>query len=208
MKQKIFKHILFTLALSMLPMTALHAMEQQPKVANSVSLICYPAHVKLEINGMAYNRTGTGVSFLLPAGPDRSLNELIAMANSGGKPFVRFVFDVDDAIVSRLLEYMKVRPAFYATCSFGATHPLRNEGICSIPAPLSISPLITANYLAMGKKVRLDKIKKIEYYGHPSLKNDVIIMTSTFSELFFMFEFAYASGVIIPGIVSGIMAKL
>ena len=200
MKQKTFKNIVFALALSMLPMTALQAMnEQQPtNTERSVSLLYYPSitcrggtgHVKLEINGMAYNRTGIfPAPFPAPELHDRPLKTLIHKATHvGGKPFFRFVFDVDTidtTTIPRLLDYIKIKPSFYdGTCSYGAASPLRKTGICSIPAPLSIFPLTTASYLVMSNKFGLeDKIKKIEYYGDPSPLKNLHIVPGVLVEL-------------------------
>ena len=177
MNKKFLKSIAF--ALSIMPMMALHAMElQQNNAQSSVSLIYYPSimhigvkgHVKLEINGTAYNRTGSA-----QPGHDKPLNDLIKKANSGGKPFFRFVFDVDDATISQLLQSVEESPAksLLVTCSFGAAQPLRKAGACSIPALLTISPFTTASYLTVSKALQLDNIIAIEHYGDPSLLNMV-----------------------------------
>lgn len=170
MKKNIFISLLLAFALSIIPMGTMHAMEQQQNTPeSSVSLIYYPSfrligsagHAEVEINGTVYNRMILMTS--------RPLNNLIEDANSGGQPFLRFVFDVDTAAIPSLLAEIQKNAAWYSTCSFGAVSPLRNAGICSIPAPLSISPLIMASYLALSNTLRLDKIKEIEYYGDPSL---------------------------------------
>lgn len=188
MKNHIIQSITFALALSIMPMTALHAMNAQPKDAeNTVSILYYPividigcpGHVKLEINGTAYNRPESSKK---TEHNIRSLDSLIKKAESGGKPFFRFIFDADETTISHLQEHIQTVPAPHITCSFGAVQPLRKFGICSIPAVLSLSPLSMASYLTISKQLGFDKIEKIEYYGNTSLLNNARMLSGILVE--------------------------
>jgi hypothetical protein len=145
-----------------------HAMEGDLEAANSgksVSFIYYPSaykgigHAEVEVNGDSW--------CLIGGGPSRNLNEMINKSTSDGMPFFRFVFKADSGQIQKVAEII---PSMnnVTFCSRAALAPLGRARICSVPLPFNASPLLAASYLAIGKKLGLNNVNSIQYYGNPS----------------------------------------
>jgi hypothetical protein len=178
------------------------AMNQDAAVAEAtVSYIYYPSqvtlvgvgHAELEVKGcswMLFSNSGSGKS-------SKPLSAMIDKSTRDGLPFLRFVFQVtpeDAAIVEKAIAETE---GSRISCSVGALSPLTEAGVCSIPAPLTISPLLSAAYLMACKTAGINNIKKIEYYGNPSMTNSALKMLSgVANEAFLIGYIASVTGIV------------
>lgn len=143
----------------------------------SVSYLWWPSghwtgHAQLECNGRSWTSIAT------PDGVIHSSKKLaaqIAKATNDGQPMVRFLFEVNDRQQNTVEINIKKENAG-RTCSSGALYPLQQAGLCSVPAPISLSPCLSASYLASGKLLGLNCVKNIEYYGNASLQDSMYKM--------------------------------
>jgi hypothetical protein len=134
---------------------------------SSVSYIYYPKiHAEIEVEGTAYDRVGAR---------SRPLQDMIEKSTSDGHPFLRFVFKTKPEQVENIKKYID-EGSWGISCAMRALEPLEKAGICSVPFPISFSPLWSAAYLASGKKLGLNNVSKIEYYGNPSMLKSILKM--------------------------------
>lgn len=151
------------------------AMIDAPDMASSCSIVYYPSgdpcfmgHTELELEGHSLNMID-GDPLITP------FTRLVAKSMNNGQPFYRFVFDASDDQRERAWE-AACDAIYLGTCSSKALYPLSVAGVCSVPFPIAISPLTSALYLIGSKQLGMNNIKKIEYYGNPSLMQSVIKM--------------------------------
>jgi hypothetical protein len=144
------------------------------KSEKTLSFIYYPrgnfvpvGHAEMETGGTIWNG---GYS-------SRLLTKAIASATTHGLPFFRFVLKAksDQTPKIEIDQYIyKSRDSI--TCSRAALYPLSKMSAISIPFPINMSPLSTALYLTAGTALRINGVKRIEYYGNPSLTSSLVKM--------------------------------
>lgn len=153
------------------------AMDQNHEIDihHSVAFIYYPSareypkgHAELEIEGISFNKIGIGRY------EKKQLRNMIAKSTEDGFPFFRFLIKVDSDEIRKVQYCAEQEYSMEFICSRIALAPLRAAGLCSVPLPFSMSPLLTAAYLTAGKKMGLNNVQNIEYYGNPSLKQNLI----------------------------------
>lgn len=163
------------------------AMKEDTVGASEISFIYYPSknlsikttgHAKLEVNGCIWTMLGD------PAKSRSSLQNRIDKSTSNGRPFFRFVFQVTPDQMA-IIEKAITNGGSCISCSAGALAPLTEADACTIPAPVTISPLVSAVYLSAVKMAGINNIKRIEYYGNPSMiKNAFKMVPGVATETF------------------------
>lgn len=142
----------------------MHAADQN--AVRSLSFVYYPTsslgigHAELEMNDMLWDGSKR-----------RSFPDAIR-SSTYNRPFFRFVFNPPAVCMQDMQRHIK-DSFFSLTCSRTALHPLAQTGVCSVPFAISVSPLYTALYLKAGSMLGLNNVKRIEYYGNPSLTDSV-----------------------------------
>jgi len=141
----------------------------------SVSYIYYPSgyialvgHAEIEIDRNSWNMHMYKSS--------KPLQDMIEKSTADGMPFLRFVFYVKPDQMEIIKKSIADSEVSRVSCSMGALTPLHEAGICNVPLPIRVSPLTSAAYLASSKKMGLNNVAKIEYYGNPSLKKSIAKM--------------------------------
>lgn len=159
---------------SHVPMSAMDC-DIEAQSENSVSFIYYPAareypkgHAELEIAGTSWNK----IDF--KHYEKKQLRNMIAKSTEDGFPFFRFLFKAESGQIRKIQDFVETKDTLEFICSRIVLAPLHEAGVCSVPMPFSISPLLTAAYLTTGKKLGLNNVQKIEYYGNPSLKQSLV----------------------------------
>lgn len=143
------------------------------KIKGVVSYIYYPSqkeyplvgHGELEIEGNSYT---------LMYGFNRKvrpLSKAIHASLSGtGFPFLRFNISVTPNQLQKISEFAPTTSGII--CSMSALNPLSQYADFKVPLPFAISPLMSAIYLTIAKKLSSQRISCIEFYGtESSLKN-------------------------------------
>ena len=163
----------------------IHAMQQAPQEDqssknDSVSYIYYPTctafpigHADFEVNGMAR-------SSYLGHTSSCNMTDMIQKSKNDGLPFFRFSFKAEPNQVG-IIKKSLAEERFHASCSTGALYPLHNAQVCFVPMPFTMSPLASAAYLTAGKKLGLNNVQSITYYGNPSLRKSVRKMLPGFT---------------------------
>ena len=146
----------------------------------SLSFIYYPStsldvdagHAELEVEGESWN--------FIDSCSKKSLRNMINKATQDGFPFVRFVLKAEPNQICKIQGIIKGPgqgiikenvPEY--SCSRGALAPLAEAGVCMVPLPFNISPLLSAAYLIAGRGLRLNNVQKIEYYGNPYMHENI-----------------------------------
>ena len=119
-------------------------------------------HAKLELEQEAWN---LGLS--IPGGNKKPLAALIKSSEKSGRPFMCFRITVTPKQLKALRE--NIGKDSSATCSHGVFKTLSKNGISAVPLPISLSPLMSAVYLGIGKQFGFNDIKTIEFYGSSNL---------------------------------------
>lgn len=154
-----------------------HSMEQDHQLdTHSVSFVYYPTgrdfplgHAEVEVDGNSWTLV-TDRSY-----GSRPLKEMIDKSTDDGFPFFRFILEAEQQQIEKLKKSIEHK-RWAINCTRAALRPLSEANICSVPLPFNISPLLTGLYLATGKKLKLNGVRRIEYYGNPSLKESCIKM--------------------------------
>ena len=118
-------------------------------------------HTKLSIDGDVYN--GTHLEY----GNDGTLDAFLKQSEVGHKNFYRFQINLTES------EWQKAKasidedhPTSYHTCSLGATRPLRQAGLFSVPGILNAMPAQSAMYLSALHLVGHPRVKEVSYHGN------------------------------------------
>lgn len=143
---------------------------------NSVSFIYYPTsrdgvgHAELEVAGDSWD-------VFMGYANGRPLHDMIDKStNDGyGYPFLRFLFKAEPHQIQKVQDMIKEK-SVECTCSRTVLAYLAEAGVCTVPLPFSISPLLSAAYLTAGRRLKLNNIQKIEYYGGPSKRKNIVKM--------------------------------
>lgn len=154
-----------------------------------VSYIYYPSqrgdvqgHSELEIEGTSYTLTNaTDVRDIIKGlvfypfqrrdaqeqvNRNKPLSRMIEWTRMGfGLPFFRFNISVTPNQLNELRKGISITSSI--TCSVGAAKALKQYANFKIPLPLAISPLASAIYLTVAKKLGSQRIYQIESYGNP-----------------------------------------
>jgi len=148
------------------------SMDQNKK--KPVSLIYYPTgsegpagHVEIEYKGKSW-----GIVSEQNYG-SKSLARMINKSQTTGWPFFRFTFEADKQQRKIIKQNIK-KESLHCNCARASLYPLKKAGICSVPAPINFFPFLTAVYLKLGKELRLNSVKNIEFYHNPSKKKYIL----------------------------------
>lgn len=128
-----------------------------------VSYIYYPSqretfivgHAELEIEGYSW-------SLMYPETP-KNLSDMIYVSTQGnGFPFFRFKISVTPEQLIEMREKGKYNMGL--TCSHGVFNALSKYGGYTVPLPISLSPTLSAAYLAGAKALGSNKVGSIKFY--------------------------------------------
>ncbi len=129
------------------------------------------SHTELEIDGTAW----TLLCKWCDECKSKPLESMIQKSKNGkGWPFFRFVLKATPKQTQEIKNIIdEKKGAFGLTCAFGALYPLSQVGVCNVPMPIKAFPTFSALYLLVGKKLALNNVSEIKYYGGQSLKKDI-----------------------------------
>lgn len=155
-----------------------------------VSYIYYPSqkehpffgHSELEIEGASYT---------LMSDSNRKVRPLSKMIHASlfgtGFPFLRFNISVTPNQLQKMRECAPKTGGII--CSMSALKPLSQYADFKVPLPFTISPLMSAIYLTVAKKLSSQRISCIEFYGtENSLKNLSKAITGVAVESIFIYS--------------------
>jgi len=174
MKYTLLFMILIVWAMQINAMDPGYGLDQN--IPQSVSYIYYPAQQCLPF-GHAGFAFGEYIDFELNQNTTSLKRAIEKTTKKNGYPFFQFTFDVTSdefekmGKIIRTLDYI-----FQDNCSVRASKPLIDGGICNIPFPVRISPMLTAAYLASGKQLRSNRVSEIKFYGNPSMIKNIATM--------------------------------